>query len=127
MLYNIADMKDNKKMQQITDEINTIKIQLSELGAMHPGGISEQYQRCYNPTCKCMREKDPQKHGPYHKLSYVYHGKSTCRFIRAACVEEMKNRVESYKKFRSLMDRWVELSIEQGMTDIFNRSKKSEE
>ena len=125
MLYNIAVMKDNKKIQLIENELKEIKEKLSKLGTMHPGGITKQYQKCYNPTCKCMREKNPQKHGPYHKLSYVYHGKPVCRFVRAACTEEMKSRVENYKQFRALIDRWVELSIDHGMTDIFDKSPEA--
>ncbi|MCK5862604.1 MAG: hypothetical protein KAH38_08970 [Candidatus Hydrogenedentes bacterium] len=115
-------MNVNKK------EIDQIKQQLTEIGTMHPGSVSQQYQVCGNPNCRCMKKKDPQRHGPYTKLAYVYHGKPVCRFVRAACVTNMKTRLSNYKKFRALMDKWIELSIEQGMIDFFTpapkRSKK---
>ena len=65
------------------------------------------------------------KHGPYYKLAYVHRGKPVCRFVRAACVDEMKARLAAYKKFRSLMDKWIELSIRQGMIDFFAPAAKT--
>lgn len=124
MLYNIADMNANKKVTQLQKEITEIKKRLLEIGPMHPGSVSQQYQVCGNQTCRCMDKKNPQRHGPYHKLSYVYHGKPVCRFVRAACTEDMKERVASYKEFRLLMDKWVELSIEQGMVEFFTPAPK---
>jgi hypothetical protein len=55
----------------------------------------------------------------------VHRGKPVCRFVRAACVEEMKTRLAAYKKFRSLMDKWIELSIRQGMIEFFSPATKA--
>lgn len=87
---------------------------------MHPGSLSRQYQVCGNPSCSCMHPKNPQRHGPYHKLSYVHHGKPVCRFVRADSVEEVSRRIASYRTFRSLMDKWIELSIHRGITEFFS-------
>lgn len=86
---------------------------------MHPGSVSRQYQVCGKPGCKCMDADNPAKHGPYHKLAYVHRGRPVCRFVRAECVEGLTARLAAYKEFRSLMDRWVELSIRQGGDDFF--------
>jgi hypothetical protein len=66
-----------------------------------------------------MDAKHPEKHGPYHKLAYVLRGRPVCRFVRSECVEGLNARLAAYKKFRSLMDRWIELSIRQGENDFF--------
>ena len=87
---------------------------------MHPGSVSRQYQVCGNPACQCMQATKPQKHGPYYKLAYVHRGKPVCRFVRADCAEEVKKRLRVYKTFRTLMDRWIELSIQQGITEFFS-------
>lgn len=121
MLYSIAVMNANKNINRLEKEIDEIKQQLAEIGPIHPGSMSQQYQVCGNPNCRCMNKKNPQRHGPYSKLAYVYHGKPVCRFVRAACVEEMKVRLAAYKKFRLLADKWIELSIERGMTEFFNK------
>ena len=112
-------MNANTPIERLEREIAAIKQKLLKLGPMHPGSVSQQFQVCGNPSCKCMHPKKPQKHGPYYKLAYVYRGKPVCRFVRAACVEEMKIRLAVYKQFRSLMDRWIKLSIQRGVIDFF--------
>ena len=114
-------MNANKIINRLEKEIDEIKKQLEDIGPMHPGSMSKQYQVCGNPNCRCMNKKNPQRHGPYYKLAYVYHGKPVCRFVRAACVEEMKVRLAAYKKFRLLTDKLIELSIERGMNEFFNK------
>lgn len=123
MLYSIAVMNVNKK-EKLKKEIDEIKQQLMEIGTMHPGSVSQQFQVCGNPNCRCMNKKNPKRHGPYTKLAYVYHGKPVCRFVRAACVTNMNTRLSNYKKFRALTDKWIELSIEQGMIDFFTPALK---
>ena len=126
MLYIIADMNTNTSLDRLEREIDTIKQQLLALGPMHPGSVSRQYQVCGNPSCRCMEPKRPQRHGPYYKLAYVHRGKPVCRFVRADCVQPVKERLAIYKKFRSLMDKWVELSIRQGVIQFFfPRGKKT--
>jgi hypothetical protein len=122
MLYTIAEMNTTSGKRQADAarrEIARIKRDLQALGPMHPGSVSRQYQVCGKPGCKCMDADNPQKHGPYHKLAYVHRGRPVCRFVRAECVEALGARLEAYKKFRSLADRWVELSIRQGGDDFF--------
>jgi len=87
---------------------------------MHPGSVSRQYQVCGNPACRCMHPKHPQRHGPYCKLAYVHRGKPVCRFVRADCAQAVKQRLAAYKRFRSLIDQWIELSIKQGVIQFFS-------
>ena len=122
MLYTIADMNTTTKTcdpDGIEREIGQIKRALLELGAMHPGSVSRQYQVCGKPGCRCMDDQNPRRHGPYHRLSYVHRGRPVCRFVRAECVADLSARLETYKSFRALVDRWIELSIHQGVTDFF--------
>lgn len=124
MLYIIADMNTKTSAERLGREIEAIKQHLLALGSMHPGSVSRQYQVCGNPACRCMHPEKPQKHGPYYKLAYVHRGKPVCRFVRAACVDEMKARLAAYKTFRTLMDKWIELSIRQGMIEFFAPATK---
>jgi hypothetical protein len=124
MLYIIAVMHNTLSATRLEREIETIKQKLLTLGPMHPGSVSRQYQVCGNPACRCLHPTKPQKHGPYYKLAYVHRGKPVCRFVRAGCVEEMKARLAAYKKFRSLMDKWIELSIRQGVIEFFAPATK---
>jgi hypothetical protein len=112
-------MNSNPSAERLEREIETVKQKLLALGPLHPGSVSRQYQACGNPGCRCMHPQKPQKHGPYYKLAYVHRGKPVCRFVRVACVDEMKARLATYKTFRALMDKWIELSIRRGLLDFF--------
>ena len=97
---------------QIQRRIEQIKRQLAELGPMHPGNLSEQYNVCGKPRCRCKDPKKPRRHGPYYQLSFTWRGKSSSRFVRPERVTEMRHKVENYKRFRELINEWVDLAVE---------------
>lgn len=113
-------MNTNQDLDQLEREIDKIKQGLLALGPMHPGSVSRQYQVCGNPACRCMHPKRPRRHGPYYKLAYVHRGKPVCRFVRADCVKAVQVRLASYKRFRALMDRWIDASIKLGVLKFFS-------
>jgi hypothetical protein len=104
---------------QLEAEIRNIQAELQALGPMHPGSISKQYQVCGRTGCRCQDVRHPQRHGPYHKLAYVYRGKPVCRFVRAGTEDQLTQRLAVYKRFRGLIDRWIALSIQRGVLDFF--------
>ena len=113
---------------QIQRQIEQVKKELAELGPVHPGSLSEQYNICGTPGCHCKDTKNPQKHGPYYQLSYVHKGKSTTQFIRPTFVEEIQKQLENYKLFKALTEEWVHLSIELSRLklDLARRNKPKE-
>ena len=125
MLYIIADMNTTKSVAKLERKIDVIRQALLALGPMHPGSVSRQYQACGRTGCRCMHPQHPQRHGPYHKLAYVHRGKPVCRFVRADCVEELLKRLAAYKRFRTLMDRWIELCILRGQAEFFGQPSTS--
>jgi hypothetical protein len=98
--------------KQIQHQIEAVKKQLAELGPMHPGSLSEQFNVCGNPGCRCKDPKDPQRHGPYYQLSYTWRGRSSTRFVRQEAVVKMREKVSNYKRFRELVNECVDLSLE---------------
>ena len=117
-------MKATPSLKELEAEIRAIRKQIAVLGAMHPGSISLQYQVCGRPGCTCQHPSDPQRHGPYSKLSYVHRGKKVCRFVRADSVDQVKARLDTYKAFRQLIDRWIQLSIQQTQIEFFPHTPK---
>ena len=65
--------------EKIQAQIDKIKKELLQLGAMRPGTLSQQYAACQKPGCKSVDPIHPKKHGPFYKLSYTHGGKSTTR------------------------------------------------
>jgi hypothetical protein len=98
-------------ISQIHQRIRAIKAELSELGPLHPGTLTEQYNVCGTPGCRCKDPNNPVKHGPYHQLSFTWRGKSTSRFVREPRIELTQQKLANYKRLRELTNEWVGLEI----------------
>jgi hypothetical protein len=99
-------------IEQIKHQIDSVTRQLAELGPMHPGSLSEQFNVCGNPGCRCKAVINPQRHGPYYQLSYTWRGQSGTRFVRREELAKMREKITNYKRFRELVNRCIDLSIE---------------
>lgn len=87
-------------MSRIEKRIERIKEALAKIGPMRPGSLTRQY-------------KDPKtKSGPYWQISYTRNMRSRTEYVREDCVAETRKEIAAYKRFRKLMDEWVNLSIE---------------
>ena len=104
-------MKTSLRLKSIERQIAQVKEELARLGPLHPGSLSRQYNVCGKPGCRCKDPKNPRRHGPYHKVSYVYRGRSTSRFVSRDQVKEIQAELANYKRFRKLTDEWVGLTL----------------
>ena len=102
----------SRSRAQIQRRIEQLKTQLADLGPIHPGSLSEQYNVCGTPGCRCKDPDNPRKHGPYYQLSYTWRGKSSSRFVTPERVAEMRQKVANYKRFRELTNQWIDLAVE---------------
>ena len=100
-----------KGIRALETEIERIKLELLSLGDLRPGSLSNQYNVCGNPKCRC-KEDPPRKHGPYYQLSFTRKGKSGTRFIKKPHVAMVRKQVKNYGRLRTLVDRWIELSTQ---------------
>jgi hypothetical protein len=90
-----------KQMQQIEQRIEGIKKALLEIGPMRPGSLTRQY-------------KDPQKRtGAYWQISYTRQMKSRTEYVRREWVKELRRQITTHKRFKRLVDQWIDLSIKQ--------------
>jgi hypothetical protein len=104
--------------EKIQAHIDKIRHELLWLGPMRPGNLSQQYTACLKPGCKCVDPIQPQKHGPFYKLSYTHGGKSTTQFIRPQFVPEVQKQLATYKKFVALTQQWVSLALELSKLEL---------
>jgi hypothetical protein len=105
-------MNVEKEIEVFEKRILEIKNELMGLGEIRNGSISEQYNVCGNPTCRCKDKENPQKHGPYYQLSYRFNKKSTSQFVSAENVDAVRQQLADYKTFMALKDEWLGASIE---------------
>jgi hypothetical protein len=89
-----------KRIQQIEQKIDRIKRTLMEIGPMRPGSLTRQY-------------KDPQHQtGAYWQISYTRRMKSRTEYVRREWVAELRRQIVTHKRFKRLVDQWIDLSIE---------------
>jgi len=95
-----------KRMQQIEQSIDRIKRTLLEIGPMRPGSLTRQY-------------KDPQHQaGAYWQISYTRRMKSRTEYVRREWVTELRRQIATHKRFKRLVDLWIDLSIEHSRLNV---------
>jgi hypothetical protein len=68
--------------QALEARIAKIKQEITSLGTeLLPGILTQQYNVCGKAGCRC-KANPPQKHGPYHQLSFTRKGKSSTQFVK---------------------------------------------
>jgi len=93
-------------LSQIKDEIEGIKSQLNEIEDMRPGSLTKQYR---NPQAQS---------GPFFQISYTHKMKSKTEYVRPAFVKDIRRQIANYKRFKKLIERWVELAILQSQVSM---------
>jgi hypothetical protein len=98
--------------KDIFNEISEIKKKLSLIDEFRIGTLSKQWNVCGNPSCRCKDKNNPQKHGPYNKLSYTRKGKKGSEFVKEENFESVSNEIAVYKNFKFLTEKWIDLCLE---------------
>jgi hypothetical protein len=91
--------------------IEQLMAKLVRLGPMLPGSISEQWNVCGTPGCRCKDPQKPKKHGPYYQLSFTVGGKSSTMFIKKEDLPEVHRRLKRYQQFKTLSTELVHAHI----------------
>lgn len=104
---------NEKRLAQIEQQIEKIKTQIQEFGVIRPGSLTRQY-------------KDPRNQaGAYYQLSYMRQMKSKTEYVRPHCIPEIKRQIRDYKRWRKIIDRWVELSIQHSQIAMKSDPQRS--
>ena len=103
-------------------KIEQLRAKLAKLGPMLPGSISEQWNVCGTPGCRCKDAKNPVKHGPYYQLSFTVGGKSSTMFIKKEDLPETRRRIKRYQQFKALCSDLVHAYVALARRTGFERS-----
>jgi len=101
----------HKTLTQIEKKIENIKQELQTIQQMRPGSLTRQY---HNP-------KD--KTGAYYQLSYTHKMRSRTEYVRPEYVEQLRKQINEYKRFKELVEEWIDLGIQHSKMQIA-RAKK---
>ena len=105
-------MIKSEEVKKLLERIAEIKLEISTLGELRTGSLTEQYNVCGQQHCKCKDKKNPRKHGPYYQLSYTRYKKSTSEFVSKERVDSVRQQLADYKSFMRLKDEWIDISIQ---------------
>ena len=89
-----------KRIQQIEWRIDRIKEELQEIGPMRPGSLTRQYRDPENRT------------GAYWQISYTRQMTSRTQYVSREWVATIRKQIAMHKRFKRLIDQWLDLSIE---------------
>jgi hypothetical protein len=103
-------MSDDPRIA-LRKRIEQIKTELAALGPLRPGTLTQQYNVCGTPGCRC-KEDPAQRHGPYHQLSYTWQGRSRSEFVREQELARVQKQLRNYTQLRTLVSEWVDNAIE---------------
>jgi hypothetical protein len=90
----------NKKVETLLTKIEAIKKDLSQLGNMRPGSVTKQFY------------KRGDKKWPYWQISYTHKKRSKTEYLKDEFVEQIQGEVATYKKFKKLVEKLVELNVD---------------
>lgn len=100
---------------QIETQIEAIKQELQTVGGMRPGSLTVQYR------------VPKEKIGPFYQISFTHKMQSRTNYVRPQFVKRLKKEIKTYKRFKYLVEKWVELAIKQsqlGMKIDIMKEKK---
>ena len=84
--------------------------QMTRLGDMRKGSITEAYRACGKASCACSASDHPG-HGPYFAFTTKVAGKTKTVQLRAgARLDKFQRKVDVYKEFRALSERLIEVN-----------------
>jgi hypothetical protein len=96
---------------------------LGALREMLPGSFIERQRPCGKPNCRCADGKHP--HIQY-LLSVWWEGKSRTFHLPAAEADQIRQRVELHRRFRSAAARIGELNLRRWLRERQQKEKNQE-
>jgi hypothetical protein len=84
--------------------------QMTRLGDMRKGSITEAFRCCGKPSCACVAPDHPG-HGPYYAFTTKVAGKTKTVQLRAGSrLDKFQREVDAYKQFRALSEKLIEVN-----------------
>jgi len=103
-------MEHQERRRQIHD-------QMAQIECMEKGRLSEEYREKH-------KDGERVKLGPYYKHQCWENGRNASRRVPAAKVEELRDAVDGYHRFRELADEYVEVTVEMTRESADDEGKK---
>jgi len=87
------------QLERTEERIRRIQQELLALEPMRPGSITRQYRL------------PKEKKRPFYQISYTHRMQSRSEYVRPENLAALRRETANFKRFRKLIDRWVELAL----------------
>jgi len=87
-------------IEKLIEKLDAVKAGLSEVGDIRPGSVTKQ-----------KRKKHGKVYAEYWYLSYTHRGKGATEYIPKVHITRINQELRAYKKFKRLVDDYIDLSI----------------
>ena len=94
---------------QLEQRAAELKAGLATAGDLRPGSLVARYRRCGKAGCRCAKPGD-LGHGPSWSLTRAVSGKTVTKIIPPHAVEQTKQQIATYRRFRDQVHALVETS-----------------
>lgn len=101
-----------QRLSKIDRKIEGIKKELLTLGEMRPGSLTRQAQ-----------VRNGKKYS-YWQLSYTHKMRSRTNYVRPGLVKVTRRQVRAFKRFKVLVDAWVDLAIKHAQLSAKSKIEK---
>ena len=98
--------------QQLETERERLKNKLGQIGDMRPGSLVGRFRKCGKASCHCAQPAS-EAHGPSWSLTRAVEGKTLTKVIPpGSAVEQTKAQIAEYRRFRKLVQEFIELNVQ---------------
>ncbi len=87
------------QLRHAEKRIERIKRELLALGPMRPGSVTRQYRL------------PKEKQRPFYQISYTHQMQSHTEYARPDNLPALRREIATFRRFRKLVDRWVDLAL----------------
>ena len=91
----------NKQIEKAQRRIARIKKELSAIGSMRPGGLTQQKRK----------DRNGKLYGNYWQLGYTHKMKRHSHYVPDNLIKIVREQTDAYRRFRALTEEWVELAL----------------
>jgi hypothetical protein len=101
------------QLERTEEQIRKVKQALLALGPMRPGTITRQYRL------------PKEKKRPFYQISYTHRMRSRTEYVRQENLAVLRRETANFKRFKTLMDRWVHLALKASQLRAKQGNKKA--
>ena len=110
-----------RSLRRCEQEYDELKGQLFKQGYVLQGSLTERWNQCGKPECRC--KDDPQaRHGPYYQLSWKQRGKTKSMYLDADQVQLCKEWIANHKELDRILKSLHDVSLR--MVNLRKTAKK---